>query len=312
LWTDDLVRLKLARKQIAPDGAEHILPPAGPSKSALEVTTIVNTSQAVDLRGLGAGERGVFMKLESLFAVELPQGDGSKTHELRASGMLYELVDADWVGDGSEQQGSGKGKGRAHDETEFAPNDIRQYSSFNEMNLDPILRNGSNTDVHSDSTRNAGRLSKTRSPNSQLSNPGMSCPLPDPPEGFKFRAILPPGHEAVLSLTLISGRYYPGLLSSPCMGFCLEKAFSSAFNAASLDMYHHIWALEGLSPGFHNSVDPSVWKKSRKDMMMAADQDAKSTIENYFQQQKNRAETVQEQGRVENGDRDVEMMNVET
>jgi len=36
IWTDDLIRLKIARSQIAPEGAECIFPPSGPSRQTIE------------------------------------------------------------------------------------------------------------------------------------------------------------------------------------------------------------------------------------------------------------------------------------
>lgn len=326
IWTDELVRLKIARRQIAPDGADHVYPPAGPSRTALEAGH--GLSPDLSPRELGAEGRGVFMKLQSLFVIELPQDRGGTKGELRASGMLFELVDVDWDGEGVEVS-KGKGKEREHVDNGFLFNGIGQSSSFSAMNLDPALQSASaptsplkvgllpNPDPSvaiSDTASDV--LAKTlpdlipapkplRSPNSQLSHPGFECPLPAPPTGFKFRAILPQDHEAVVSLSLISGRYYPGLLESPLMQPSVARACS-----ASPDQEHeassHLWALEGLSPGFHNSVDPVFWKPSRKDMLLVAEVAAHKEIDQVHKNLVGAQEESKAGGSV-----DVEMLSVE-
>jgi hypothetical protein len=278
IWTDELVRLKVARWQITPDGSGKIFPPAGPSK------TVQAESAELEQHEQGAGGRGVFMKLDALFAVDpLHPGD---QNELRASGMLYELVDEDWEGEGVQESGIQykKGKGRAEGE----------FPVFDDTNLDPALRSASNRSsplataplpdplVSVAKTANPG--SKTsgkphRSPNSQLSNPGLECPLPAPPEGYKFRAFLPPGHEAVISLSLISGRYYPGLLMSPLMRPIVARACIERQDEAGQQASDHLWALECLAPGVHNSVDPTYWKSDRKMMMEVADKEAQRVVD---------------------------------
>jgi hypothetical protein len=82
----------------------------------------------------------------------------------------------------------------------------------------------------------------------------------------------------------------------------ISKAFGPPLDPAKLASSNHIWALEGLCPGYHNSVDPSIWRKSRQAMVKAADQDARGIIENYYRQKDRETST---------GDEDVEMMSVE-
>lgn len=75
-----------------------------------------------------------------------------------------------------------------------------------------------------------------------------------------------------MSLNVISGRYYPGLLSHPLLEPVVQRAISTPLEEGGLMENNNLWALEGLSAGFYNSVDPTHAKASR--MMMARDADA--------------------------------------
>jgi hypothetical protein len=92
------VRLKAARGQIAPQGSPQILPPSGPSKSTIAGLGLDQSERRRGtLKSHGARDRGVFMQLEALFVVDVPDANGAGVHaECRASGMLYELADEDW------------------------------------------------------------------------------------------------------------------------------------------------------------------------------------------------------------------------
>ncbi|KAF5365205.1 hypothetical protein D9758_005465 [Tetrapyrgos nigripes] len=75
-------------------------------------------------------------------------------------------------------------------------------------------------------------------------------PLPDPPKGYKFRAILPSTSEAVVTMELVAGRYYPGILSH----HILETAILSNALNAGLKGLESLWALEGIVPGEGNTM----------------------------------------------------------
>ncbi|KAK0432356.1 uncharacterized protein EV420DRAFT_1606000 [Desarmillaria tabescens] len=154
IWVDEIVRLKPLRAVLAPEGTQHILPPAGPGKAQMERCH----RQGRSPKEYGAGARGLFMKLERLFLVEGISG-GQKTKECRASGVLYELADKDWED----------------------PNRV---------------------------TENAPATSET-------------------PEGYYFRPILTDGYEMTISLTMISGRYYPGILSHHLLQDIVREAIAS-------------------------------------------------------------------------------------
>ncbi|KAF7356540.1 Actin-related protein 8 [Mycena venus] len=87
IWADDLVRLKVPRSCLAPQGAQHIFAPSGPGNKS----RLLAESRGKDPTLYGAGSRGVFMKIDTIFIV-----DGVGKRECRVTGMLYELADIDW------------------------------------------------------------------------------------------------------------------------------------------------------------------------------------------------------------------------
>ncbi|KAH7890844.1 hypothetical protein F5I97DRAFT_91417 [Phlebopus sp. FC_14] len=293
IWTDELVRLKLSRAQIAPEGAENIVPPAGPSRKSLEYAkTISEGAEMNDNMSIGAAGRGVFMRLDGLYVADIPKADGSTGKECRATGMLYELVDEDWEGDLAEGAGN-SGKGKEKEVSGGAATPQIAVNSTNGRNS-PISRpteavssdaqpvDGAASGVGTPVTRSGSApKDKVRSANEQLSHPILSSPfsLPIPPDGFKFRPILTPGHEAVLSLTLLAGRYYPRILRHPL----LEPAVESALNNEGAFMETgQLWALEGLTPGAYNTMDPVRWRPTRVIMVREADKEARRGLEEHW------------------------------
>lgn len=124
--------------------------------------------------------------------------------------------------------------------------------------------------------------------NAQLSHPVLSEPYPLPPatKGFRFRPILPPGHEAVISLSLISGRYYPGLFHHPLMAPTVAHALALSSDDGGLYSQRHLWAMEGLLPGIHQSMDPRQWRKSRLTMLQEADREARDRFQERWEETK--------------------------
>lgn len=129
---------------------------------------------------------------------------------------------------------------------------------------------------------------KTVSLSVQLSRPVLSEPYPLPPatKGFRFRPILPPGHEAVVSLSLISGRYFPGLFHHPLMAPTVAHALSLSSDEGGLYQHRHLWAMEGLLPGIHQSMDPRQWRKSRLTMLQEADREARDRFRERWEETK--------------------------
>ncbi|THU86293.1 hypothetical protein K435DRAFT_842942 [Dendrothele bispora CBS 962.96] len=74
--------------------------------------------------------------------------------------------------------------------------------------------------------------------------------MPAPPKGYKFRPILPPHIEAVVSMDVVAGKFYPGTLSHPLLNERLNEAVA-ATGSQGLD---YLWALECVVPGEENAV----------------------------------------------------------
>jgi hypothetical protein len=255
IWMDELVRVKLARRQIAPEGRPDIYPPARPSRNTLEYNAKHgHEPNSISDAEFGAGGRGVFMRLEGLFVVDVPREDGLGTRkECRASGMLYELADEDW-------------------EDPYA-GEHQQYAlgQMSRSNVDPQLLGATGPN----------EFAGTQTPNTGLSQPTQPrpYPLPPPPTGFKFRPILHPGFEGVIALGLLAGRYYPRILAHPLIQPAVQQTYANSLEDGGLHGGDHLWALEGLSPGFFNPVDPVKAKPSRKLMLKDADGEAREDVE---------------------------------
>lgn len=112
--------------------------------------------------------------------------------------------------------------------------------------------------------------------------PGPSPPyvhaLPAAPSKYKFRPILPPSHEALVSLLLLSGRYYPRILSNPLMNPFVANALKNPLAKEN----EPLWALEGHVEGVHNAVDASIWMASRSNMVKTAGEKAKEELMAYW------------------------------
>lgn len=272
IWVDDFIRLKVARSQIAPYGSENIYPPAGPSQKTIEY----NREQGFpDPAGpqFDASGRGVFMKLDALSVKEIPKANGvGVTASIEASGMLYELADEDWEDPHEIQTNEAPEQNAAHP-VQNGPVGTSPTPGSSPLER-PTLPNPDPT-VENSAQSNA---------NTQLSHPvnAERYPLPAAPDGYKFRPILPPGNESAISLTLISGRYYPGLLSHPLLQSAVESALINTTTADNKGASDHIWALEGIAPGFYNSVDPTYFKKDRLVMIHDADSEARRGMEEHW------------------------------
>jgi hypothetical protein len=250
IWVDDFIRLKVPRRTLAPSGTDHILPPSGSGK--LRSDTYRDLGET-DVTELGAGGRGVFLRLDSIFAVDVPTDDGGFTKEARVCGTLYELADEDWE--------------------EPSPTDAWSKPSGLDSKSNAVDQSGpSGLSVTGDidSLKGGG----IKQPN---------YPLPQPPEGYKLRPILKPGFEFIGALGLISGRYYPRILSHPKLRPIVEAPLQEPGSIATLD---NLWALEGLSGGYFNSMDPVKYKKSRMEMMRDADREALNSLREFAEQRR--------------------------
>jgi hypothetical protein len=305
IWTDDLVRLKAARVQIAPKGTLQIFPASGPSETTIETFTPEQLSDPVFLKEQGAARRGVFMQLEALFVVDVPDESGAGVHaECRGSGMLYELADEDWKEPPPKESKSDTEDGepiKAQDAWTAAglstPPRARNPGVTPELHVgqpfmsspSPLKHMPPNLDSSTSATtpsRESSSLPKATTttttttarpdvdaPNTQLSRSSKlsAVPLPPAPRGFRFRPILPDGYEVVVSLALVSGRYYPRLLAHPLLRpIVRDLQGGDVEDTARKPVYDRLFALEGIIPGFVNSSEATRWKPSRAKMVRDA------------------------------------------
>ncbi|KAJ3721247.1 hypothetical protein C8R42DRAFT_721970 [Lentinula raphanica] len=284
IWTGDMVRLKIGRGAIAKDGAPHILPPSPPGPNA--IWDIKKKGEPVDPKTLGARSRGLFMRLDALYTVEINNGKGRTRSECRAAGTLYELADVDWV-DSAEEK---------HETTPTGTNGIVSGGYSNGISnalpqpspMKPTALPNPDPTVPVEKTAPqmlseiAPNSSSTSKPNGEFKHPVLTShhKLPPPPIGFKFRPILDPGYEVVFSLTLLSGRYYPGILGHPLLVEAVEQAITPEGKVDS--QTSHLWALEGLEPGFANSVDPIKFKKDRLRMVIDGEHAARIQLKKHL------------------------------
>lgn len=315
IWTDELVRLKMARSQFAPRGAPQVYPPSKASAAVLEADRAEHETP-LDPEQLAADRRGLFMKLDGIFVVDTQTEDGQVLKECRANGMLYELADSDWEEPSHSKPArdpKGKGKERAHDvgagylspqdlvvgsQPSVAP-DGQNGPSFMQgpsplkpqplPNPDPTVpvsetaANALSQTMNIDTTQPDSAEAKDRT---QISRPILAgiTALPPPPKGYKFRPIIPEGHEVVVSVSLISGRYYAGLYEHPLLGDVINKALSGT--DGPLYEHRHLWALEGLMPGAFQSMDPSEWRPTRATMIDDATTESKQHFASRWNEMK--------------------------
>ena len=79
---------------------------------------------------------------------------------------------------------------------------------------------------------------------------------------------------------LISGRYYPRILSHPRLRSTVGEALSRPAEKGGVVISDNLWALEGLSGGYIR------YKKSRIAMMQDADCDALTMLGDYAQEKR--------------------------
>ncbi|KAN0130944.1 hypothetical protein V8E53_011322 [Lactarius tabidus] len=304
IWTDDLVRLKAARAQIAPAGTLQIFPASGPSRTTIETFTPEQLADEEFLKVQGAPGRGVFMQLEALFVVDVPDESGAGVHaECRGSGMLYELADEDWkepppmeaksdaeVPEQMKAQDAWTAAGlstppRARNpgmtpEIQVgqpfmsAPSPLKQLPPNAGTSSSPTTpsRESSSLPKATGSTTTTARPDAD-APNTQLSRSSKmsAVPLPPAPRGFRFRPILPEGYEVVVSLALVSGRYYPRLLAHPLLRpIVRDLQGGDVDETVRKPVYDRLFALEGIIPGFVNASEATRWKPSRAKMVRDA------------------------------------------
>lgn len=274
IWVDDFVRLKVPRRCLAPYGSEDIFPPAGPGKRAIEAYK----STGRDVQEVGAGYRGVFMSIKALFVVEV-MNEGNKKKECRASGPLFELVDDDWdeSDDINVKQHKVHEKSITSTSRPIKPLPARTLSSSATQSI------SASTPETSHLIQPVNVVSMSSVPPEKTITSFSNYLPPEPPLGYRFRPILTSGYEAVISLSLLSGRYYPGLLMHPLLVVEMNRASQTPLEDGGILKWAHLWALDGLNGGHHCSVDPDKFKQSRSKMLEHSDKEAYRLLEAFKQ-----------------------------
>lgn len=225
------------------------------------------------------GSRGVFMFIEGLFLVEVSLPGGGQKRECRVSGKLYELADEDSLDQDAPFEPSNSSplldeeKGKAKDPSSYPNHPAITLQSLldsaNNTSSVDVAQNGpstlasqplpastnaaaqasvtnvqtaevSVTQVGTRSTHQTSEVTNVVAGLNDMSTPSDKYPLPQPPAGYRFRPVLLPGHEAVLDVSCISGRYYPAILSSPLISYPLVRDLVST---AQADIFK-LWSLE--------------------------------------------------------------------
>ena len=273
IWVDDFVRLKVPRRCFAPYGSENISPPAGPGKQAIEAYK----STGRDVSEIGAGCRGVFMRIEALFVVEVIIEDNKKK-ECRASGPLFELVDDDW----DENDDINVKQHKVH--AKSVSSTPRPIKSLPARALSSVTQSiSASTPRLSYPSQPVTETSMSSVSSKKTVTPFSNYLPPEPPLGYHFRPILTPGYEAVISLSLLSGRYYPGLLMHPLLLAEMNRASQTPLEDGGILKWGHLWALDGLNGGYHCSVDPDKFKQSRSKMLEHSDKEAYRLLQAFKQ-----------------------------
>ncbi|EIM83676.1 uncharacterized protein STEHIDRAFT_160246 [Stereum hirsutum FP-91666 SS1] len=211
--------------------SDNVFAPSGPSAGSISRWREAKNGE--NFEELGAVRRGVFMVLTRLFAVDVTDEGGRKNKECRASGSLYELADEEW------EEGE-------------------------KVTMDAVSSGGTETKrttVHGDDRQVTGATFAMHSEQPSL---------PPPPAGCRFRPILRAGYEAIVSLNLLSGRYYPSLLSHPCFevqGYNIQRVSHGVVQPEMRELL----SLGGLFPGHFNPMDPVKWLPDRRAMYQVAE-----------------------------------------
>lgn len=279
IWADDFVRIKLARGAVAPEGAPNVYKPSGwGKKTAKGLEQLQNEKgkgREIDVGSFhkaingGAKSKGVFMKVDSIFVVDVPHEDGKTKKEGRVAGMLYELAEVDW--DETEPELLERLEAEKK-EREFilkrqaeAEEATRGFKATVDEGLLPTIPSKNNFNAYHTMTSVA---------------PGRYL-IPQAPKGFRFRPILRTGYEAVLNLSLVSGRYYPRLLSHPLLEAKIRQNLEDPrlyMDKVEVEEKMKLLSLEGLFPGHFSSVDPTFFKKNRHHILDEAEQGAISDM----------------------------------
>ncbi|KZV68216.1 hypothetical protein PENSPDRAFT_754249 [Peniophora sp. CONT] len=122
--------------------------------------------------------------------------------------------------------------------------------------------------------------------------------LPPAPPPFAFRPLLlEAGHEASVSLDLLGGRYYPGILQHPLLFNIRQMIIDAAIHRPD-EMppaeSEAVLALEGISPGYNCAMSPTRMIVGRKKAIERAEARAVELLKGSWARKANGMNGVQE------------------
>lgn len=284
IWAGEVVRLKPSRFTLLDAGDAASSPDASRSRSP-------QLSQVKPASSEAAAHRGLFLQVSSIFAESV--GDPANAEcVLKVAGMLYETAELDWV------EPSENGLAGSHRQSPFPSTSTQQPSLF-----PPQPSSSSSTSRLPSAfplpqpTAASTSLTPSATADGGLSSPAPPLPtddpydpysLPSPPEGFKWRPTLPHGYEVVLPITMIAGRYYPGMLMNPLVGLSGKDRHLPSASAngqedgSGAGSVMHLYSLGGFIPGEHSAMGCVKFRPARNIHVKEGDEKARKALSDHW------------------------------
>jgi hypothetical protein len=186
IWLEDLVRLRPSRDELDPDKSMGLLPPSSPDAATralfLRITYIVADPEDVSDTGICVGGDLYELALETKPILNLPPGPSAVFGA--PTGLL-----------GGPTQTSVASSSCS---TLFLNNARPDKDTF-----------AQDQRPHVPIASGSGSASGSGLPPPVAET---TIAMPEPPAGYVFRRLLTPGHEMVVDVGAIAGRYYPSIL----------------------------------------------------------------------------------------------------
>ncbi|KAG9125138.1 hypothetical protein FRC07_008802, partial [Ceratobasidium sp. 392] len=189
IWLEELVRLKPPREELDRDGTLGLLPPSSPD----------------------AAMRGLFLHI-TYIVTNLNEGG------ISVAGNLYELaLDSEPKPKPKSTPGSGSMfgaptgllGGSAAPQSSVAGSSRSQLPFLNNVNPEKdTFAQDQRSHALLPAPLGSGLESSSAPPEAEA-----AVAMPEPPPGYVFRRLLPPGNEISVDTLAIAGRYYPSILS---------------------------------------------------------------------------------------------------
>ncbi|GJJ11248.1 hypothetical protein Clacol_005480 [Clathrus columnatus] len=290
IWMDEVVRLQPSRAQVFAGGSNLIYPPSP-----------------------RADGRGVLMRINSIISLSGETKDSPRT--CKVAGVLYELAE-----DNYEEPPPPSDSDPTTPPSPIPPTLTAAPPSS-------VATPTASTPVPVSHLSNAALTISTPAPNAtaspapmsstsqqptttifpfaaekpQLADPFEHKPitpalshmppysLPEPPPGYKFRAITRPGYEIILDVAFIAGRYYSRLFDHSLLKESLDDPNTNE------SRINQLRALVGLVSGALNSMACVEWTATRSKMFQSADTTARQNLLKYWRDDITEMQTEQSQ-----------------